>query len=95
MIYEARQYTKWSSNKRKVFYLHFIKEFRLSEISVVLSPTPSNTRRMKHRILQELKRKKTFFQYMGNTTDCFDKPLTDFFLEHPQEEVVVVRIMSK
>lgn len=34
-------------------------------------------------------------QYMGNTTDCFDKPLTDFFLEHPQEEVVVVRIMSK
>lgn len=33
--------------------------------------------------------------YMGNTTDCFDKPLTDFFLEHPQEEVAVVRIMSK
>ena len=32
--------------------------------------------------------------YMGNTNDCFDQPLSDFFLLYPRDEVVIVQIMS-
>lgn len=53
---------KWSKLKRKVFYLHFVKGLRLFEISDLLGISPSYTRQIKHRILQELKRKKSFFE---------------------------------
>ena len=31
---------------------------------------------------------------MGNTTDCFDKPLDDFFNEFPNREVEIVHVFK-
>ncbi len=57
-----RSIKKWSKLKRNVFYLYFVKGMKLNKISEFLGISPSNARQIKHRILQELKRKRNLFE---------------------------------